>query len=47
MSAEQNYFDETLVLTEADLDALYEWLDEIPFSRPKKSIARDFSDGGK
>lgn len=26
---------------------IYTWLDEISFSRPKKNIARDFSDGGK
>jgi hypothetical protein len=25
---------------------IYEWVDSIPLSRPKKSIARDFSDGG-
>ena len=30
-----------------DLIKLYEWLDTIQFSRPKKSISRDFSDGGK
>jgi len=28
-----------------DLQRLYVWLDEIPLSRPKRSIARDFSDG--
>jgi hypothetical protein len=25
---------------------IYEWVDSIPLSRPKKSMARDFSDGG-
>ena len=25
---------------------IYEWLDEIPLSRPKRNVARDFSDGG-
>lgn len=31
-------------------EEIYEWIDEIgdkiPFSRPKKNFARDFSDGG-
>ncbi|KAL0208574.1 hypothetical protein P9112_011161 [Eukaryota sp. TZLM1-RC] len=27
-----------------DLSALYAWVDSIPLSRPKKNIARDFSD---
>lgn len=26
--------------------ALYTWIDEIPLSRQKKHVARDFSDGG-
>lgn len=25
---------------------IYEWVDEVNLSRPKKNIARDFSDGG-
>ena len=29
------------------LEELYVWVDEIPLSRPKKNIQRDFSDGGK
>jgi len=29
------------------LGEIYEWIDQIKFSRPKKNIARDFSDGGK
>ena len=29
------------------LEDIYKWIDEIPLSRPKKNIARDFSDGGK
>ena len=33
-------------LEESDIIKLYEWLDTIQFSRPKKSISRDFSDGG-
>ena len=28
------------------LQELYTWIDEIPLSRPKRNIARDFSDGG-
>lgn len=32
-------------LTEDDLHELYLWVDEIPLSRPKRNIARDFSDG--
>ena len=32
--------------TEEELQALYEWVDSVPLSRPKKSIARDFADGG-
>jgi len=34
-------------IDENDLIKLYEWLDTFQFSRPKKSISRDFSDGGK
>ena len=26
---------------------IYGWLDEIPLSRPKRNVARDFSDGGR
>ena len=26
---------------------IFAWLDEISFSRPKKNINRDFSDGGR
>ena len=33
-------------LNEAQLEELYAWVDTIPLSRPKKNIARDFSDGG-
>ena len=32
-------------MTEEELDTIYNWVDEIPLSRPKKNIARDFSDG--
>jgi hypothetical protein len=32
-------------LTEEQLRAIYTWIDAIPLSRPKKNMARDFSDG--
>lgn len=28
------------------MEDLYAWVDRIPFSRPKKDLKRDFSDGG-
>ena len=33
-------------LSEQELQDLYTWIDEIPLSRPKKNISRDFSDAG-
>ena len=30
---------------ESELMYIYEWVDSIELSRPKKNIARDFSDG--
>ena len=35
-----------LGMDEEELQLIYNWVDEIPLSRPKKNIARDFSDGG-
>ncbi|KAJ3040624.1 Sperm flagellar protein 1 [Rhizophlyctis rosea] len=32
-------------LTEEEIQSLYAWIDEIPLSRPKRNITRDFSDG--
>lgn len=32
-------------ITEEELQELYIWVDGIPLSRPKRNIARDFSDG--
>lgn len=32
-------------LSNDDLTRLYTWVDEINLSRPKRNIARDFSDG--
>ena len=34
-------------LDEEEMQLIYNWVDEIPLSRPKRNIARDFSDGGK
>ena len=31
---------------ESDIMHIYEWVDYVSLSRPKKNIARDFSDGG-
>ncbi len=33
-------------LDEEEMQSIYNWVDEIPLSRPKRNIARDFSDGG-
>jgi hypothetical protein len=33
-------------VTDEELKPLYQWVDEIPLSRPKRNIARDFADGG-
>jgi hypothetical protein len=32
-------------LNDEELEKLYAWVDSIPLSRPKKNMARDFSDG--
>lgn len=32
-------------LDDASLQQLYSWVDEVPLSRPKRNIARDFADG--
>jgi arginine utilization protein RocB len=32
-------------LDEDEIQAIYEWIDEIPLSRPKRNITRDFADG--
>jgi hypothetical protein len=34
-------------IDEEEMQLIYNWIDEIPLSRPKRNIARDFSDGGK
>lgn len=33
------------IASDDDLQRLYNWVDEIPLSRPKKNISRDFQDG--
>ncbi|PVD30448.1 hypothetical protein C0Q70_09714 [Pomacea canaliculata] len=30
---------------DAELENLYQWLDRVPLTRPKKNLAKDFSDG--
>jgi len=32
-------------MDDEELQRVYQWVDEIPLSRPKRNIARDFSDG--
>lgn len=32
-------------VSEYELHGLYAWIDDIPISRAKKNLARDFSDG--
>ena len=32
-------------VNEDEMEQLLEWLDGIPFSKPKKNILRDFADG--
>ncbi|KRX07544.1 TGS-like protein [Pseudocohnilembus persalinus] len=32
-------------ISEEELNSVYNWVDEIPLSRPKKNISRDFADG--
>ena len=33
-----------ICLSEQEQDILYAWIDGVPISKPKKNIARDFSD---
>jgi hypothetical protein len=32
-------------LSEEELNVIYNWVDEIPLTRPKRNISRDFADG--
>lgn len=34
------------LLKEDELESIYNWVDEVPLSRPKRNMARDFSDAG-
>lgn len=34
-------------IDEEELQLVYQWVDSVPLSRPKKNITRDFSDCGK
>lgn len=34
-------------LSAEELNEVYQWVDQLSLSRPKKNITRDFSDGGK
>ncbi len=36
-----------LELNEAQLEELYVWIDNVPLSKPKTRIERDFSDGNE
>ena len=36
----EEYFDDV------ELENLYQWIDRIPLTRPKKNIAKDFADAG-
>ena len=47
MPEEGNSIDKMEQLDEEQLQDLYAWLDDIPLSRVKRNVARDFSDGGK
>jgi hypothetical protein len=33
-------------MDDEELQRLYTWIDEIPLTRPKRNITRDFADGG-
>ncbi|GFO16430.1 sperm flagellar protein 1 [Plakobranchus ocellatus] len=35
----EDYFDDV------ELESLYQWIDRVPLSRPKKNLGKDFSDG--
>jgi len=35
----------SIMMDDEDLQRVYQWVDDIPLSRPKRNIARDFCDG--
>jgi hypothetical protein len=45
MQEQQFEESQTLQLSEEILQDVYHWVDEVPLSRAKRNIARDFSDG--
>jgi hypothetical protein len=36
---------QTTILSDEDLQEIYTWVDQVPLSRAKRNITRDFSDG--
>ena len=46
MSSTQNTHPAKYDLDSDTLNSLYDWVDSVPLSRPKRNIARDFSDAG-
>ena len=34
------------LFSKEEIEKVYAWVDQIPLTRPKKNINRDFSDGG-
>lgn len=47
MSTSNSISDGTNIIEEGEsVEEIYAWIDQIQFSRPKKNIARDFSDAG-
>ena len=36
---------EAPALSEEEINEIYNWVDKIPLSRPKRNISRDFADG--
>ena len=36
-----------LDLDDQELEMIYAWVDQVPLTRPKKNIMRDFSDGNQ
>jgi len=34
-------------LSNNQLRDIFNWIDDVPLSRPKRNFSRDFSDGGK
>lgn len=43
----QQHNNTVMDVSDQELKPLYQWVDAIPLSRPKRNIARDFADGGE